>query len=133
MPNGTKLPQPSSFDYVCEWNTCRIRFLTARELLTHVEEDHIGRLPVRMSGLRRSTHALICHWRNCPDACKVFAARYKLLLHVQQCHCREKVQKSNVSLQCVHNTFNPLCTQGSPSTPCMLYTLSSVLTPCVHS
>ena len=40
----------------------------------------------------------MCRWRGCGDGVRVFPARYKLLLHVQQAHCKEKVQRANVSV-----------------------------------
>ena len=115
MPSGIKLPtQPpiSSLNYVCEWQGCRTRFLTTKELLGHVEEEHIGKLPARVSGLRRRAQSnnLVCQWKGCADSCKVFMMRYKLLLHVQQVHCRErpraagqqrKLNATNVSSFCV--------------------------------
>lgn len=107
MPNGMKLaPQQtvSSLDYVCEWQSCRMRFLTAKELLGHTEEEHIGRLPVRVSGLRRRVqgNSLACQWRGCGESGKVFTVRYKLLLHVQQAHCRERAaQQKNMNITTV--------------------------------
>ncbi len=115
MPSGVKLPpQPpvSSLDYICEWQRCRMRFLTAKELLGHVEEEHIGRLPTRVSGFRRRAqrNSLACQWKGCAESSRVFVVRYKLLLHMQQSHCRERVapQKNTNTTTVSHTPIGQL-------------------------
>ncbi len=129
MPTEVKLPTqqaaPSSLDYVCEWQSCRMHFLSAKELLGHVEEEHVGRLPVRVSGFRRrgQGNTLACQWRGCTESGRVFAVRYKLLLHIQHLHCRDRVaQQRNANVTTVsfiairHNCIKDLIFGVSEST-----------------
>ena len=92
-------PQVCTFDNQCEWGNCRQRYSTPKNLLSHIEEEHLVRLPYRLSGQGRTQHEFICLWTSCA---KVFSARYKLLLHVQTAHCKEKLQRSNVSCEGVY-------------------------------
>ena len=96
--------EPLQLQYTCQWIDCRKRFLTTKELISHVEQAHVS---AYSTGSRR----LACHWDNCQ---KIFVARYKLLIHIRNAHCKEYVLKPNVRKK--HNLSN-----RSFSTITMLY------------
>ena len=91
--------QASAFEYQCEWAGCCRRFPASRELFSHLEQDHLPQLPhqVVLGGRRRAHRELSCRWTGCAEAGVVFAARYRLLLHVQAAHCQKRGQRSHVS------------------------------------
>lgn len=69
----------------CRWKECCTSFANHRELYVHLEACHV---PIKVgvcSGVGGG--ALYCQWRECSDAGRRFAARYKLLLHLQHAHC----------------------------------------------
>ena len=79
----------------CEWAGCGAPFASSREMYSHVERCHITRAPLKMADLRtRGVSDHLCQWRTCPEGTKAFAARYKLLLHVQRVHCTERVERT---------------------------------------
>ena len=73
-------------EHCCEWRTCTAKFLSNKDLLKHVQEDHIAPLPLHVTSDFQSQRQLICQWRNCKEN-KCYPARYKLLLHLQRFHC----------------------------------------------
>ena len=71
----------------CRWKECSVSFASHVELYAHLEACHV---PIKM-GLGNCGGRgcdLLCHWRECSEARRGFAARYKLLLHLQRTHCR---------------------------------------------
>ena len=87
---GMSSSQPHPLQ-MCRWGSCRVKCPTATELLTHVVDEHLSCLPVRGSGVKGQTTHLICEWRGCIESGRVFGARYKLLVHVQNNHCHSQV------------------------------------------
>lgn len=84
--------KPKLSDYCCEWRDCRAKFLSNKELLQHVQDDHVSNLPLYGSSNYLNQGQLTCQWRKCKDS-KCYPARYKLLLHLQRCHCRERTHE----------------------------------------
>lgn len=76
----------STEDHRCEWKDCCARFLSGRDLLKHVQEEHVSYLPLHISTEFQTQRQLICQWRNCKEN-RNYLARYKLLLHIQRDHC----------------------------------------------
>ena len=72
-------------EHCCEWKECRTKFICRSDLLKHVQEAHLACLP---SNEYQSQRKLTCQWRKCSDS-KCYPARYKLLLHLQRCHCSD--------------------------------------------
>lgn len=73
----------------CEWGRCRMRFLSAKDMLTHLQDEHIAHLPpsnVKARALRAAHQQLMCQWRGCPDSVHGYSARYKLLMHIKMAH-----------------------------------------------
>jgi hypothetical protein len=73
-------------EHCCAWKECRTKFLSSSDLLKHIQEDHLSFLP---SNDYQSQRKLTCQWRKCLDT-RCYPARYKLLLHLQRCHCNSK-------------------------------------------
>ena len=90
----------------CHWLGCNHRFRNSNELYVHIEEDHLD-----------SSHLdgeWVCQWRGCQDNIKLFSECYKLLLHIQMCHCKKSSRTiphhRSVSDQVVINQmYIPLC------------------------
>jgi len=102
LPKNHNLAVP--LEYACEWNNCYQRFDSAKELFSHVESDHICLLPIYHDGMENE---LFCQWRGCLDHERPFPVRYKLLVHIQNVHCRQSVLRSVVSMcQWVHAQSN---------------------------
>lgn len=93
QPKNLNLTVP--LEYACEWSNCHQRFASSKELFIHVEADHICTLPICQDGAAETE--LCCQWRRCPDCRKPYPARYKLLVHVQNVHCKDHHLKSAVS------------------------------------
>lgn len=91
---NTHLPSRVT-EHCCAWKECRTKFLCSSDLLKHVQEDHLSCLPLNDY---QSHSKLTCQWRKCSDT-RCYPARYKLLLHVQKCHCKDK------RLEKVHTTI----------------------------
>lgn len=81
--------------YSCKWRNCRQRFASSKELFIHVEADHICTLPICQDGGTETE--LCCQWRGCLDFGKPYPARYKLLVHLQNVHCKDRHLRSAVS------------------------------------
>ena len=81
--------QKAVVDHCCEWRECRANFFSNRDLLRHVQEEHISKLPLK--SLNEQVH-LTCQWRKCTNN-RCYPARYKLLLHLQRCHCIDNNEK----------------------------------------
>lgn len=81
-------------EHCCEWKECRTKFLCSKDLLRHIQDEHLSCLPLHTSNTK-----LTCQWRKCPDI-RCYPARYKLLLHLQRCHCnvRDTEKVCNVPL-----------------------------------
>ena len=81
------LPLP----HFCEWGSCTAKFTTSKELFEHVHNEHISLLPSYLSKYKvrssRDRYQLMCRWKRCWE---MFDARYKLLLHLQNCHFKEQ-------------------------------------------
>lgn len=76
----------------CEWLACGVAFASHRELYSHVEACHVPSAPFKLVDPQHGGRGdLLCRWRACPEGTRAFAARYKLLLHVQGAHCRGEV------------------------------------------
>ena len=82
-------------EYSCKWSNCRQRFASSKELFIHVESEHLCTLPIRQDGTTEAE--LYCLWRGCLDSGKLYPARYKLLVHLQNIHCKDRHMKSAVS------------------------------------
>jgi len=93
QPKNLNLTIP--LEYLCEWNNCQQRFSSSKELFIHVESDHLCALPICQDGATETE--LYCQWRGCLDGGKPYPARYKLLVHMQNVHCKDRHIKSAVS------------------------------------
>lgn len=76
-------------EHCCEWKECRAKFLSNKDLIRHVLDEHISSLPLNNSSEYQYQRQLVCQWRKCREK-RCYPARYKLLLHLQQCHCNHK-------------------------------------------
>ena len=81
-------------EHSCEWKNCRARFLCSKDLLRHVQEEHLACLPLHVSHEYNPHKQLVCQWRQCRDS-RCYPARYKLLLHLQRYHCNDKNKVSS--------------------------------------
>lgn len=90
-PKNINLSVP--LEYSCRWRNCHQRFGSSKELFIHVESDHLCTLPICQEGETE----LYCQWRGCLDSGKSYPARYKLLVHLQNAHCKDRHLKSAVS------------------------------------
>ncbi len=75
--------------HCCEWGNCSVRFSSGKELLEHMQKEHISVLPLYHSKYKVHSsrgHQLICRWKDCFE---VFDARYKLFLHIQNSHFKQ--------------------------------------------
>ena len=100
------------YAYSCEWGECRAMLPTVKELSEHVQDEHISVLPVHLSKYKvRSSkgHRLTCEWRGCTDKGNEFPARYKLVLHVQTCHCKEHKVSTTIKVH-LYSTYQSACT-----------------------
>ena len=93
-PKNINLSVP--LEYSCRWRNCQQRFGSSKELFIHVESDHLRSLPICQDGATE-TAELYCQWRGCFDSGKRYPARYKLLVHLQNVHCKDRHLKSAVS------------------------------------
>lgn len=84
----------TAIEHCCEWRECRARFLSSKDLLRHVQEEHLSCLPQHAF---QSQRQLICQWRHCKEN-RCYPARYNLLLHLQRIHCRDKVINAKFAL-----------------------------------
>ena len=78
----------------CEWGQCHLRFLSARDLFSHLQEEHISRLPTSIkaqSARNMGQQLLTCEWRGCGGSGRGYLARYKLVMHIKMAH----IQKSD--------------------------------------
>ena len=82
-------------EYSCKWSNCYQRFASSKELFIHVESEHLCTLPICQNGATEKE--LYCLWRGCMDSGKPYPARYKLLVHLQNIHCKDHHLKSAVS------------------------------------
>ena len=82
-------------EYSCKWSNCHQRFASSKELFIHVESEHLCTLPICQDGTTEAE--LYCLWRGCLDSGKLYPARYKLLVHLQNIHCKDRHMKSAVS------------------------------------
>lgn len=73
-------------EHCCEWKACTAKFLSNKDLLRHLQEEHVSCLPLNISSEFQSQRQLVCQWRNCKEN-RCYPARYKLLLHLQRLHC----------------------------------------------
>ena len=92
-PKNINLSVP--LEYSCRWRNCHQRFASSKELFIHVESEHICTLPICQDGTAETE--LCCQWRGCLDCGKQYPARYKLLVHLQNVHCKDHHLKSAVS------------------------------------
>lgn len=83
-------------EHNCEWKECRARFISSKDLLRHVQEEHLSCLPLYHSHEYYPHQQLVCQWRQCKDG-RIYPARYKLLLHLQRHHCKDR-NSNKVSL-----------------------------------
>lgn len=73
----------------CEWGQCRMKFLTSKDLLSHLHEHHFRYLPTAIkvrTARTASQQSFVCEWRGCGHSGRGFTARYKLLMHVKMTH-----------------------------------------------
>ncbi len=75
-------------EHNCEWKECRAKFISSKDLLRHVQEEHLSCLPLHTPHEHPQQH-LVCRWRQCKDI-RCYPARYKLLLHLQRHHCNDR-------------------------------------------
>lgn len=98
-PHNSIMPRNLSLtmhlEYSCKWSNCYQRFASSKELFIHVESEHICTLPISQNGATEKE--LYCLWRGCLDSGKPYPARYKLLVHLQNIHCKDHHLKSAVS------------------------------------
>ena len=92
-PKNINLSVP--LEYSCRWSNCQQRFSSSKELFNHVESDHLRTLTICQDGATDTE--LYCQWRGCFDSGKLYPARYKLLVHLQNVHCKDRHLKSAVS------------------------------------
>lgn len=76
-------------EHNCEWKECTAKFLSSKELLKHVQEEHVSCLPLHNSSTFQPQRRIMCQWRRCKDN-RCYPARYKLLLHLQIHHCSDQ-------------------------------------------
>ena len=81
----------------CEWGQCRMRFLSSKDVLTHLQEQHIPHLPTSIKNrpMRSSQRLLVCEWRGCEESGHGYTARYKLLMHLKTAHVQSQQRKSD--------------------------------------
>ncbi len=91
----TCLPR-SVTGHCCEWKECRTKFLSSSDLIKHVQEEHLACLPLHVSYEHHFQRKLTCQWRTCSDN-RCYPARYKLLLHLQRCHCSDNSIECDVT------------------------------------
>lgn len=85
----------------CEWGQCRMRFLSTKDLLTHIQDEHISRLPTSVKGRSTGHRLLTCQWRGCNNGGRSYMARYKLLMHIKIAHVNSQQRRSDS-----HTTFS---------------------------
>lgn len=80
------------YSHQCEWGHCRRRFLSSKDVLTHVQDQHLSYLPasVKNRPIRSSQRLLVCEWRGCENHGRGYIARYKLLMHIKTAHILKK-------------------------------------------
>ncbi|UJR35052.1 hypothetical protein I4U23_027828 [Adineta vaga] len=64
-----------SYDFICEWENCRLAFPTARSVLHHVCSSHI-----------KSLNDYVCLWNGCD---RLKRQKWALISHVHDRHCSE--------------------------------------------
>ena len=86
----------------CEWGHCRMRFLSPKDVLTHVQDQHISFLPasVKNRPIRSSQRLLVCEWKGCENSGRGYVTRYKLLMHIKTAHVLSQGRRSDT-----HSTY----------------------------
>ena len=79
----------------CEWGQCHMKYFSAKDLLSHVQNKHISHLPTSVKGRATSQQALLCQWRGCASCGLSYTARYKLLMHIKMAHVNTRQWKSD--------------------------------------
>ena len=81
----------------CEWGHCRMRFLSSKDVLTHIQDQHMSYLPasVKNRPIRSGQRPLVCEWRGCENSGRGYIARYKLLMHIKTAHVLSQQKKTD--------------------------------------
>lgn len=79
----------------CEWGQCHTRLPSTRDLLSHLQDEHLSRLPTSVKGRTTGHRLLMCHWRGCADGGRSYMARYKLLMHIKIAHVNSQQKMSD--------------------------------------
>ena len=57
-----------------ECKPCGKQFFTSREIIRHIDEDHVG---------QNDSSLYVCHWKDCHRNRLPFKAKYKLIFHIR--------------------------------------------------